>query len=144
MTRLLQKLTAAGSILCTVNCSLLPAITVASSVSSSIPASSAAMLHTASHYATWYFVAPFGLYSMVDGYRKHKKGSVLATGTAGLSMLLASHSHTIAHDVLQLTSSQGIGLSLAGCALFMTAQWKGQRLLKEMQMTCCAHKNKHA
>eukprot|EP00762_Andalucia_godoyi_P000294 ANDGO_03201.mRNA.1 hypothetical protein len=134
--RVIQRSTAIGSVLCTIECTLLPILSVASAGMEGATASQT--LHHFAHAATWYFVAPFGTYSVIRNYSLHRNVPTTVVGTAGLAAILGSHSHFMMDHVFSgLPESARTAASLLGCAAFVGSQWHSSRLINETGKVCC-------
>mmetsp|Transcript_12944 Transcript_12944/g.39510 ORF Transcript_12944/g.39510 Transcript_12944/m.39510 type:complete len:217 (+) Transcript_12944:40-690(+) len=141
----LVRVSVVASILCAIDCTILPAMLVL------VPAlnlggSSSAFLHKVSHQAAIWFVTPIGSAALAANWFQHRCNLVGVWGMAGLCLILLANLH-LPHGLLPHTLEHALHafhsvVSLTGCALLLSSQWYSNRLLRKMGK-CCAHNHVH-
>jgi hypothetical protein len=139
----LGRVSAVASILCAVDCTVLPALLVIVPALNIAGASSAG-LHEISHLVAVWFVAPVGGAALTANWFQHRRNWVGVWGLSGLLLVLFANLH-LPHGFLPSPMYRMVHgfhslISLAGCALLLSSQWYSTRLLQNAGR-CCDHKH---
>ena len=111
-TATLNKISNIASILCAIDCTVYPVLlTILPILNAAGSAGAVAWLHTASHAAALWFVAPVGTTSVTANYLQHKRGFVFAWGLSGIFLVLLANVH-LPHMIFGLTVPHSVGHAL--------------------------------
>lgn len=144
----LLKVSNYASLLCVIDCTVLPVITLLLPLFGLVAASPAQMewMHAAGHQVALYFVLPVGLTATTTNYFfHHRKLSITAPGWLGLLLVLVANAgcslpfvghHGAVHHLLHALH-HGVAhrvTNLVGCALLIASNYVSRR-----QEGCAAH-----
>ena len=134
----LLKISNIASLLCVIDCTVLPLVTILLPLLGlSASASTAAWLHELGHQVALYFVLPVGGLATTTNFINHKKKSLLALSLVGLSCVYMANAHggpilsmlphKLAHDlhcgtILHRTTN------ILGCACLLSSNYLGKRV----------------
>jgi hypothetical protein len=144
----LLKISNIASLLCVVDCTVLPIITIALPLLGlSASASTAAWLHELGHSVALYFVLPVGGMATTMNYLSHEKKSLLSLALVGLSCvymanghggpLLSLLPHGLAHDLHCGTVLHRM-TNIVGCACLLSSNILGKRAAGGCAVKDCA------
>jgi len=137
----LSRVSTVASILCAIDCTVLPAMLVLLPALN-VGGVNSALLHKVSHLAAVWFVAPVGGAALAANFLQHRRLLVGACGACGLVLVLLANVH-LPHGLLPHGAEHALHayhtlISLTGCALLLTSQWYSARLLRQAGK-CCDH-----
>mmetsp|Transcript_23839 Transcript_23839/g.36773 ORF Transcript_23839/g.36773 Transcript_23839/m.36773 type:complete len:259 (+) Transcript_23839:90-866(+) len=146
----LTKFSNFASMLCVIDCTVLPAVTVLLPLIglAASPAQSA-WLHELGHKVAMYFVLPVGSLASSLGYLSHRKLSYLMSAVIGLALIYASNGHggpilsLIPHE---LGHSMHAGVlhrpsNIMGCCFLLGSNYLSRKL---SHGDCCDHDHGHS
>ena len=144
----LLKISNIASLLCVVDCTVLPIITIALPLLGlSASASAAAWLHELGHSVALYFVLPVGGMATTMNYLNHKKKSLLSLALVGLTCVYMANGHggpvlsllphDLAHDLHCGTVLHRM-TNIAGCACLLSSNILGKRAVGGCAVKDCA------
>jgi hypothetical protein len=149
-TATLNKISNIASILCAIDCTVFPVLlTILPILNAAGSAGAVAWLHTASHAAALWFVAPVGTTSVTANYLQHKRGFVFAWGLSGIFLVLLANVH-LPHMIFGLTVPHSVGhalhanhsvINVLGCGVLLSSQRYARSLIG--CSTCCNHEHGH-
>lgn len=87
----LAQWTVAASVLCAIDCTVLPAITAALPFIDALPAEYAETAHSVTKKLSLYFVAPVGSFAVGSAFLQHRQPHIAGLGMAGVAALVLSH-----------------------------------------------------
>jgi hypothetical protein len=139
----LGRVSVVASVLCAIDCTVLPALLVLVPALN-IAGVSSAGLHKITHLAAVWFVAPVGGAALTANWIAHRRNWVGAWGLSGLFLVLMANLHLphglLPHAVDHFVHTFHTLISLAGCALLLSSQWYSSRLHREAGK-CCGHEH---
>lgn len=148
LTDILLRVSNAASILCVLDCSILPAITLAGLAAGALPASRAHTLHEMGHKLALYFVLPVGSAAALSNYTIGARNlRCLIAAFLGLLCVLAANGHGRAvawlpRGVHHAGAVHRI-VNLAGCGLLLSSNYVSHRALHhgshKSSNNCCSH-----
>lgn len=149
----LLKISNVASLLCVIDCTILPIVTILLPLLGlGVAASYAtlnARLHHIGHQMALYFVLPVGGFAMVMNYLKHEKKRLVLLSSLGMSLVyLANAGHNnpilalfppkIAHDIHCGTILHRL-VNIFGCACLLSSNY----LAKKMAPAACCGVDHH-
>ena len=119
----LTQWTVAASVLCAIDCTVLPAITAALPFIDALPAEYAETAHSVTKKLSLYFVAPVGSFAVGSAFLQHRQPHIAGLGMAGVATLVLTHmpSSPIPCDWHTMSS-------VAGCVALLGSQAWARRL----------------
>jgi hypothetical protein len=151
----LLKVSNWASLLCVLDCTILPIVTLILPLFGIVAASPAQMewLHEVGHSVALYFVMPVGGLATTMNYTQHRKKWITAIGWLGLLAVLSANAGC--HSVHRIPGALGHYLhkglhylhhgvvhrvtNLAGCALLMTSNYLSHKQEKCKDPACAHH-----
>ena len=140
----LMKISNIASILCVLDCTILPAITLLLPlVGVAASAEQAKWLHEIGHQIALYFVMPVGGLTATLNYSSHKKGPLGLLAALGLSLIYAANGHggpimsRLPHDIahsLHCGSWLHRTTNIIGCACLLGSNYLSHKI------SGCSHK----
>mmetsp|Transcript_75391 Transcript_75391/g.125699 ORF Transcript_75391/g.125699 Transcript_75391/m.125699 type:complete len:207 (-) Transcript_75391:405-1025(-) len=134
-TARINTISTCASILCAIDCTVLPVLLVLLPV-----ASGSALLHTVAHMASAYFVLPIGGAAVTANYVQHRKPVLGLWGLAGLLLIAVANIHLphglMSHAVEELLHQSHEVINVLGCALLLSSQWISHRTLHALGKDC--------
>lgn len=150
-TSRINKAATFASVLCAIDCTVLPALLVLVPV-----AGSSALLHKLAHAVSLYFVLPIGGFAVLANYLQHRKVRLGLWGLSGLLLILLANLHfphgLIPHMIEETLHEAHEIINVLGCALLLSSQWVSHRALHAMGKDCghahgkdssCGHDHAH-
>lgn len=139
----LGRVSVVASILCVIDCTVLPALLLIVPALN-IAGVSYAGLHKISHLTAVCFVAPVGGAALTANWFQHRRNWVGAWGLSGLLLVLVANLH-LPHRLLPSLVYRVVHtfhslVSLTGCALLLSSQLYSTRLLHDGGK-CCGHEH---
>uniref|UniRef100_A0A7R9WSU2 MerC domain-containing protein n=1 Tax=Craspedostauros australis TaxID=1486917 RepID=A0A7R9WSU2_9STRA len=149
----LRKLSNVASILCVLDCTILPIITVVLPLLGFLQLSPARLdsIHHLGHQLALYFVLPVGSLTSTVNYISHGKKWILSLGIVGLCVVGLANSHIhalpIVGHVRWLHAIQCGGwmhrlVNISGCAMLLSSNYMSQRQGCAFH-TDCSHDHSH-
>jgi len=147
LLRRLNRFSTVGSLLCAVDCTLLPAVTLflpmlSGAAGFSPSASALESLHELGHASAIYFVLPVGIFTAATNFAGHRRPYLLCAALAGLGLILLANADSALLGFLGLPSRLVCALhcgtwhrivNVTGCAIMLLANRKG----KACADACC-------
>lgn len=146
----LLKVSNIASILCVIDCTVLPIVTVVMPLLGLAAFTPAQMewLHSFGHQVAMYFVIPVGGTAAALNYSTHKKWKLSAPALLGLLLIYLANGHggpilgMLPHDVAHQLHCGTIlhrATNVAGCALLLGSNYKSHQATHEHGGDCCHH-----
>ena len=134
----LLKISNIASLLCVVDCTVLPIITLALPILGlGASTATAAWLHELGHSVALCFVLPVGGLATTMNFLNHRKKSLLSLALVGLSCVYAANGHggpilsmlphSLAHDLHCGTAVHRV-TNIVGCACLLSSNYLGKRI----------------
>ncbi|KAL1526003.1 hypothetical protein AB1Y20_020827 [Prymnesium parvum] len=131
----INRASAAASLLCALDCTVLPALLLLLPL-----AGGSAALHKLSHTLSLYFVLPVGGAALAANFAQHREAALGLCGLCGLALIGLAHAPLPAallpRAVDALLHRAHDSLGLLGCALLLASQWLSHRKLHAMGKEC--------
>eukprot|EP00743_Colponemidia_sp_Colp-15_P011722 GILK01013151.1.p1 GENE.GILK01013151.1~~GILK01013151.1.p1 ORF type:complete len:260 (-),score=19.66 GILK01013151.1:164-904(-) len=124
-----------ASILCAIDCTVLPVILGAIPMVDIASPESSQKLHHLLHQVSLYFVLPVGGAAVITNYFEHKQPKYVASGLSGLGLILAANGPW---DVLPYEYISKSVYNTAGCAILLASQWFARKAIANH---CCHGKS---
>jgi len=148
----LRKLSNFASILCVVDCTVLPLVTVGLPfLGLATSAASSAWLHELGHKVALWFVLPVGGLAMTINYLGHRQLKLTSLSILGLSLIYMANAghhaplicylpHKLAHSLHCGTSLHRV-TNLLGCAFLLSSNYLSHRASSHIHGPNCKHDN---
>ena len=152
-TERINKVSTFASILCAIDCTVLPILLLLLPV-----AGSSAMLHKIAHAMSLYFVLPVGGAAVTANLAQHRKPLLGLWGASGLLLIALANVHLphgiISHSMEEMLHSSHELINVGGCGLLLSSQWVSHKVLHVMGKDCghdhggskkssCGHDHNH-
>ena len=141
-TARINRVSTFASILCAIDCTVLPILLLMLPV-----AGSSAWLHKAAHAVSLYFVLPVGGGAVTANFAQHRKPLLGLWGVSGLLLIALANVHLphglVSHAVDELLHKSHEVINVVGCGLLLSSQWVSHRVLHAMGKDC-GHDHGHA
>lgn len=128
---LIQRISNYASLLCVLDCTLLPLFTILFPLVGAAN-SSLEWLHHAGHMVALGFVLPVGALTTTLNFSTHKRNELLATSLVGLVMILLANAPHLPHvpHLFHHGMTHRI-INIVGCALLLTSNFLSHRLVHQ-------------
>lgn len=145
----LLKVSNIASILCVIDCTVLPLVTIIMPLLGLAAFTPAQMewLHNFGHQVAMYFVIPVGGTAALLNYSSHKKWKLSAPAALGLALIYLANGHggpilsRLPHDLahsLHCGAALHRATNVAGCALLLGSNYKSHQAT-HAHGDCCHH-----
>jgi len=127
-----QKLTNVASILCVLDCTLLPVFTIVIPLLSDTSTIQLQWLHDAGHMLALGFVIPMGTVTTFFNYLSHRQWKLVLISMLGIALIGLTNSDIspIAHDLLHHGWTHRL-INIMGCGFLLTSNYFSRRQLHQ-------------
>eukprot|EP00929_Paragymnodinium_shiwhaense_P021396 TRINITY_DN13965_c0_g1_i1.p1 TRINITY_DN13965_c0_g1~~TRINITY_DN13965_c0_g1_i1.p1 ORF type:complete len:251 (+),score=38.94 TRINITY_DN13965_c0_g1_i1:60-812(+) len=144
--KLLTKVSNYASLLCVLDCTVLPAVLTLLPIIGLANPGNMEFLHSLSHNMALYFVLPVGGCAATTNYFRHRRWWLALMSACGLLCVYLANGHGgplrfLPHHIRHMLHCCGPAhrlTNMMGCALLMSSNYISHRIAKAEGLACCA------